>query len=84
MNDTSPHMQKKFFEMFQTKSPYERMKMGCSMFQTVKTLLIQRILASKPDISRVDLRKEIFIQIYRDDFSPDQLEKILIHLEKHS
>lgn len=82
MNDTPPHVTKKFFDMFKTKSSYERMKMGCSMFQTAKTLLIQRILASKPNISRKDLRKEVFIQIYGSDFLPDQLEKILNHLEK--
>jgi hypothetical protein len=83
MNDTPPHIQKKFIEMYLTKSPSERMRMGCSMFQMVKTLLIQRILASKPGISRADLRKEIFTQIYGEDFAPDQLAKILKHLEKY-
>jgi hypothetical protein len=82
MNDTSPEMERKMMEMIMTKSPIERVMMGCSMYETSKQLIIEGILRQNPGISKVKLRQEIFLRFYRDDFTPSQRDKILEHLER--
>lgn len=83
MNDTSPMMEKKMREMIQSKDPIERLKMGCSMYQTSRYLIERAILEENPLISKGDLKKEIFLKFYRDDFSPQECEKIIKHLQSH-
>lgn len=82
MNDTSPEITKKMHEMIQAKSPIERFKMGCSMYDTSRYLVIRGILENNPNISEIDLRKELFLKFYRDDFDSAEIQKIFKHLEK--
>lgn len=84
MDDTPLEIKKKVHDMLQKKSPLERVEMGCSMYETSKYLITQAILEQNPGISKKDLRKEIFLRFYRDDFTPSQLEKILKHLENNT
>lgn len=81
MDDTSPEIKKKMIEMIQQKTPEERAKMGCSMYQTSRTLVIRYIKENNPNISPSELRQEIFLKFYRNDFSQEQIEKILQHLK---
>ena len=81
MDDTSPEMLQKMHEMIQKKSPAERLKMGCSMYETSKYLVTLGILKNNPNISKKDLRKEIFLKFYGNDFNSEQSNKILKHLE---
>lgn len=83
MNDTSPSVEKKMREMLRNKDPVERLKMGCSMYQTSRYLIERAIKEENPSISKGDLKKEIFLKFYRDDFSPEECERIIKHLQKH-
>lgn len=69
--------------MIQLKSPIERLKMGCSMYETSRFLLVRAILENDPNISKNELRKEFFRRFYANDFTPVMLEKILNHLERY-
>ncbi len=80
MRDTSEEMTKKMHEMIQKKSPSERLKMGSSMYETSKYLVTRAIKEKNPTISIPDLRKELFLAFYADDFTPEQQEKIILHL----
>ncbi|MFC2049226.1 hypothetical protein ACFLR2_01010, partial [Chlamydiota bacterium] len=80
MRDTSPAMEEKMFEMIRQKTPYERALMGASMFETSKKLIISGILQDNPDISPAELRKELFLKFYGNDFTPKQSEKIIRYL----
>lgn len=82
MRDTSKAMEQKYNEMMQMRTPYERLQMGASMLATSKYLVTQFILRNNPNISKAELRKELFLKFYRDDFDAVTLEKILKHLEK--
>jgi hypothetical protein len=82
MHDTSSEMMDKMHEMIQQKTPIERLKMGCSMYETSKTLVLRFILAKNPSISRKDLIRDFFLKFYQDDFSPTEREKIILHLQK--
>ena len=83
MDDTSPDMAQKVCEMLEKKSPFERLRMGFSMYRTCKCLVTRSILESSPQISQEDLRKELFLKFYGNDFDSDQREKILRYLAEH-
>ncbi len=81
MRDTSPEIEAKMHELIQNKTPGERAMMGWSMYLTSKYIITQAILRENPDITPTELRKELFLKFYRDDFSPMEREKILRYLE---
>ena len=83
MNDTTPEITEKVAELFRKKSPIERLKMGCSMYDTSRYLVIRAILEENPGISEVGLRQELFIKFYGNDFDLNEKEKILNQLKIH-
>lgn len=82
MNDTSPEMQARFEEMLMARSGSERVRMACDMHETAKRLVLASLLEENPDATPADLRKGLFLRFYGDDFSPEEIERILAHLEK--
>jgi len=84
MHDTPPEIYQKMHEMFQEKTPAERLKMGWSMYETSKYLVLRAIKEENPHISKAALRKELFLKFYENDFDPTTREKILKHLEQCS
>ena len=83
MRDTPPEITEKMNEMINKKSPEGRLRMGASMHATSKFLIIRAIKEENPDISEVDLKKEVFLRFYGSDFDPETREKILKHIEKN-
>ncbi len=77
MNDTPPEVTKIMCEMMQKKTPTERIMMGCSMYQVSKRLVTEAILRENPNISKTELKQQLFLKFYKDDFSPEEREKIL-------
>lgn len=84
MQDTSPEILKKINDMMQLKTPQEKLEMSWSMYRTSRQLIIQSIINQNPDISAVELRKELFLKFYKDDFTLSEQEKIIDHLLRHS
>lgn len=84
MRDTSPAMEEIMREMIRKKTPQERLKMGSSMYDTSRHFIVRAILEEKPNISESELRKEIFLKFYKDDFPPEELMKIANHLQSYS
>ena len=82
MNDTSPEIALKMREMLKKKSPEQRLIMGCNMTATSKYLVSESIKRSNPDISPAELRQELFLKFYGNEFSHLEKERILRHLEK--
>ena len=64
MKDTSAEMEEKFIEVVMSRSGQQRLKMGCSMFDSAKKIAEASILAETPEISAADLKKRIFNRIY--------------------
>ena len=83
MRDTTPEIALKMCEMIQMKSPLERLKMGCSMYETSKLLITRAILENNPNISKSEFKREFFLKFYGNDFNPVDQEKILSHLERN-
>ena len=84
MHDTPPEIIEKMCQMMQMKSPIERLKMGCSMYETSRFLIIRTILENDPNISENDLRKEFFLRFYGNDFTPEARKKIMDHLQQYN
>ena len=78
MNDTSPEMEARFRAMVMARPPGgERLRVVSEMFDLTRSLLIAGIRAARPDITEPELRQELFLRYYGDEFSLEQREKIL-------
>ena len=72
MNDTSPKIEKMMTDRMKLLSGEERLKMGASMFDTAKQLVIASLCAS----DEIDMRIRIFLRFYGNDFDDHTIEKI--------
>lgn len=77
MNDTPPEIAEKVRESILKKTPQERFKMGCEMYDTSRYLITWAITQENPQITPVELRQQLFLKFYGDEFSPEEKEKIL-------
>ena len=80
MNDTDPKIQDMFNTMMMSKSGQERLNMGFSMFNLARRQVIAAIKRDKPYADAREIRKEIFLRFYHQDFSPEEQKKILNRL----
>lgn len=81
MNDTSPEMEECYRAMIMERSGEERLKMGCSMFDTAKALMRAGILDQNPHASPAKIRRALFMQLYGHKFDADSRRKILAAIE---
>ena len=81
MSNDSLEASKQFQRLIMLKTPEERLRMGCSMFDTAKAMARSSILAQFPDISSGDMKKKIFLKFYGEEFSEVQRQKILNALD---
>lgn len=84
MDDTSSDITKKVCEMFQEKSPTERLKMGCSMYETSKYLVARAIWENNNIYSVADLKQQLFLRFYGNDFDAETRQKILEYIGSSS
>lgn len=77
MNDTHPDIAVRFQNLMMLKSGEQRLLMGCSMCDTAKEIVRSSIYNKYPKISAGQMKKEIFIRFYGQDFSSADVEKIL-------
>lgn len=76
MTDTHKSIQLRFERMMADRVPMERLRMGSSMFDTAKTIVRDSIVAQHPGISSQELKKEIFLRFYGQEFNKVQIKKI--------
>ena len=81
MNDTSPEMEERYRAMIMERSGEERLKMGCSMFDTAKALMRAGILGLNSHASPAEIRRELFMQLYGHEFDADSRTRILAAIE---
>ena len=74
MNDTSPKMTAYYDRMIMERSPQERLRMGCSMFDTAKQIVHSAIISS---VFTKQNRQEVFLRFYGHDFNEQEKNKIL-------
>lgn len=81
MKDTAPEVERRYREMLLSRSGAERLKMGCSMHATARTLVLASIHENDPQASPVVVRRELFLRFYGSDFGPAERARILAALE---
>ncbi len=80
MKDTSPRMALQMEQMLQQKTAAERLLMGCSMFDFSKELVVSAVLRENPHLSAAEIKQEIFLRFYGNDFGPESRQKMIQHL----
>jgi hypothetical protein len=77
MNDTSIDTAKKLDKIYKAKAGEEKLLIALQMFDTARELVISSLPVNLPD---KELRKELFLRFYGNDFSTTDKEKILNNL----
>ncbi len=77
MNDTVTEIEDIYFEMFMKRTPIERLKMGFSMFESARKIVLSTLKNKK------DIKKELFLRFYGDDFDDISKEKIINRIQNH-
>jgi len=78
MNDTSPEIEKIVTDKMKRLSGEERLKMGASMFDMAKKM----VLASLPIQEESECRIRLFLRFYGNDFDEQEREKIIRHIKE--
>lgn len=78
MKDTPDEIERKFHDMLLARGGEERLKMGCSMHEAARALVIAS--ASGNDTAAV--KRELFLRFYGAEFKPRKRKKILAALRK--
>ena len=77
MFDTHPDVAIRFRDLMMSKTGQQRLLMGCSMYDTAKKIVRSAIYNSRPEITEDEMKKEIFLRFYRQEFSRADREKFL-------
>ncbi len=76
MNDTTPEIYERQFEIFFAKSLRDRFLMNLELTEFVRETTRRRIRRLNPDFSEFEVKKEMFRQFYCDCFSEEQMQDI--------
>ena len=77
MFDTHPEIAVRYRELMMRKSGQQRLLMGCSMYDTAKQIVRSAIYNSRPGITDAEIKREIFLRFYGEEFSQADREKYL-------
>jgi hypothetical protein len=56
--------------------------MMSEMFDTARRILVSGIRAEQPDISDTELKVQVFLRTYRDDYAPAERDLIVAHIRQ--
>ena len=74
MSDTAPEIQDMMDEIYKNKSGEEKLLIALSMFEAARKI----VLSSLPsDLSEKELRKELFLRFYGNDFNEKEKGRII-------
>lgn len=76
MTDTTPEVAEDLRRRILALSPGRRLAMACEMFQTAKALARAGILQHGP-LPESEVRCQLFLRFYGNDFNEEQRTKIL-------
>ncbi|MCL4378693.1 MAG: hypothetical protein M1409_10040 [Actinobacteria bacterium] len=78
MNDTDYNINKIYRKMLMSLSGEKRMLMSFSMFDLSAKLMLCSIRKTYP---KKELRKQVFLRLYGNDFKKDEIDKILLSIK---
>lgn len=74
MNDTAPETAAILDRLYKEKTGEERLQMASSMFDTARQLVL---LSLPKNLSQKERKQQLFLRIYKNDFTQKQLTDIL-------
>lgn len=77
MIDTPQSVMNLFATMMMKKSAEERLRMGCSMFEAAKQIVLTSVRDRHPGIGPAEMKRELFLRFYGEEFNERQKENIL-------
>lgn len=77
MNDTHPDVANRYRNLIMSKTGLERLLMGCSMYDAAKEIVSSSIYNNHPNITEVEMKKEIFLRFYGQEFNLVEREKVI-------
>jgi len=80
MIDTNEEMHRKQLEVIYAKSPEERFIIGGELIELGRYIVENSIKLQNPDLSELDLKIEVLKRYYSQEFSPEELNKIISSL----
>ena len=70
--------------MFATLTPTQRVRMVSEMFDSARRLLVSGIRAEQPDITDTELKVQVFLRTYRDDYAPAERDRIVASIRQQT
>jgi hypothetical protein len=77
MQDTTPEIRQKQFEIIFYKTEEERLMMGLEMMEDMRKMVMRSINLKKPGISETDRKIEFVKRYYKPDFTTEQMDRII-------
>jgi hypothetical protein len=77
VKDTSPEAEAQFAEVLNQRSGSDRVLMCFDMLNLARLLMTANIRSQHPDITETELRVRIFERTYREDFTADEMARII-------
>ena len=75
-DDTRPETREVLIKLWRAKSEGERAIHGFRLWNSFKNRIMNSIQAERPHIDATELLVETFRRIYRNDFAPEEMERI--------
>lgn len=79
MQDTSPEMQKKQYEIYFSLPLEERVRQGIEMIDVGIMIVENSIKNQYPNLSSVDLKIEKLKRLYKNDLSETVIKRVIQH-----
>jgi len=77
MFDTHPEIAVRYRDLMMSKTGQERLVMGCSMYDTARQIVLSAVRNRRPEITDAEIKREIFLRFYGQEFSEADREKLL-------
>ena len=77
MSDTLPPIEQRYKEMLLARTPSERMRMVSRMYDSARKLVISSVQNGKQQLTASQLRGQLFLRMYGNDFTVAERERIV-------
>lgn len=81
--DTRPETREVLLQLWRNKTDGERLIHGFRLWNSVKNRIMSAIAAKHPNIDPIELLSETFRCIYRNDFTPEEMERICERIRRY-
>ena len=77
MNDTPEHVERRYRELLMKLPPLRRLQMASEMFSAARILMREGIRMQLGPIDEGELRVQMFLRLYGDEFSLERRQRII-------